>query len=49
MTALYSVNLHIMGKSNVPLLSETTLATDGRARRRGADRHDVDLTSSAGR
>jgi putative ABC transport system permease protein len=27
MTALYSVNLHIMGKSNVPLLSATTLAT----------------------
>ena len=27
MTALYSVNLHIMGKSNVPLLSETTLGT----------------------
>jgi putative ABC transport system permease protein len=27
MTALYSNNLHIMGKSNVPLLSETTLAT----------------------
>ncbi len=27
MTALYSVNLHVMGKSNVPLLSETTLAT----------------------
>lgn len=27
MTALYSVNLHIMGKSNVPLLSVTTLAT----------------------
>src|SRR5438067_2504883 len=27
MTALYSVNLHIMGKSNVPLLHETTLAT----------------------
>jgi len=25
MTALYSVNLHVMGKSNVPLLSETTL------------------------
>ena len=25
MTALYSINLHIMGKSNVPLLSETTL------------------------
>jgi putative tryptophan/tyrosine transport system permease protein len=27
MTALYSVNLHIMGKSNVPLLSERTLAS----------------------
>jgi putative tryptophan/tyrosine transport system permease protein len=27
MTALYSINLHIMGKSNVPLLSEITLAT----------------------
>lgn len=27
MTALYSVNLHVMGKSNVPLLSEITLAT----------------------
>jgi putative ABC transport system permease protein len=27
MTALYSINLHIMGKSNVPLLSERTLAT----------------------
>jgi putative ABC transport system permease protein len=27
MTALYSINLHIMGRSNVPLLSETTLAT----------------------
>jgi putative ABC transport system permease protein len=27
MTALYSVNLHIMGKSNVPLLQQTTLAT----------------------
>lgn len=26
MTALYSINLHVMGKSNVPLLSETTLA-----------------------
>ncbi len=25
MTALYSVNLHIMGKSNIPLLSETTV------------------------
>lgn len=27
MTALYSVNLHIMGKSNVPLLTERTLAS----------------------
>ncbi len=27
MTALYSVNLHIMGRSNVPLLGEKTLAT----------------------
>lgn len=27
MTALYSVNLHVMGRSNVPLLSVTTLAT----------------------
>jgi putative ABC transport system permease protein len=27
MTALYSVNLHVMGKANVPLMSERTLAT----------------------
>jgi putative ABC transport system permease protein len=27
MTALYSVNLHIMGRSNVPLLSDVSLAT----------------------
>jgi putative ABC transport system permease protein len=27
MTALYSINLHVMGKSNLPLLSERTLAT----------------------
>jgi len=27
MTALYSVNLHVMGKSNVPLLSETTVTS----------------------
>ena len=27
MTALYSANLHIMGKSNLPLLSERTLAS----------------------
>jgi putative ABC transport system permease protein len=34
MTALYSVNLHVMGKSNVPLLTEVTLAT--RAEQLGA-------------
>ncbi len=35
MTALYSVNLHLMGKSNVPLLSERTLPAwaEGLARR----------------
>jgi putative ABC transport system permease protein len=27
MTALYSVNLHVMGKSNISLLNETTLTT----------------------
>ncbi|MDD5507653.1 MAG: ABC transporter permease [Bacteroidales bacterium] len=27
MTALYSVNLHVMGKSNIPLLTQTTLFT----------------------
>jgi putative ABC transport system permease protein len=27
MTALYSVNLHIMGRSNIPLLDETTVFT----------------------
>lgn len=27
MTALYSMNLHVMGKSNVPLLNEATLAS----------------------
>lgn len=27
MTALYSVNLHVMGKSNVPLMSERTVIT----------------------
>jgi putative ABC transport system permease protein len=35
MTALYSVNLHIMGRSNIPLMGHTTLATqaDGLGRR----------------
>lgn len=27
MTALYSINLHVMGKSNIPLLSQVTLFT----------------------
>jgi len=27
MTALYSINLHVMGRSNVPLLNESTLAS----------------------
>src|SRR3954471_10634120 len=39
MTALYSINLHVMGKSNVPLLAErtlTTLAEHGGARVLGA-------------
>jgi len=27
MTALFSINLHVMGKSNVPLMSERTVAT----------------------
>jgi putative ABC transport system permease protein len=27
MTALYSINLHVMGKSNVPLLTQASLAT----------------------
>lgn len=29
MTALYSINLHIMGKSNVPLMEQTTLVSEG--------------------
>ena len=33
MTALYSINLHIMGKSNVPLSSERTLASHRRVGR----------------
>jgi len=28
MTALYSVNLHVMGRSNVPLMAQTTLSTN---------------------
>jgi putative tryptophan/tyrosine transport system permease protein len=45
MTALYSVNLHVMGRSNVPLLSERTLSTlaeQGAAWLRGSTA-DLDL------
>jgi len=31
MTALYSINLHIMGRSNTPLLSQTTFVTQAEA------------------
>src|SRR5439155_6270618 len=31
MTSLYSVNLHVMGRSNVPLLARATLATEAEA------------------
>jgi putative tryptophan/tyrosine transport system permease protein len=31
MTALYSINLHVMGRSNVPLLSTATLAKEAEA------------------
>ena len=41
MTALYSVNLHVMGKSNVPLLSESTVGTY-------AERAGVLLSGSTG-
>ena len=33
MTALYSVNLHVMGKSNLPMANQATLASE--AERRG--------------
>ena len=31
MTALYSINLHVMGKSNVPLMAATTVASQAEA------------------
>src|SRR6185369_7218212 len=43
MTALYSVNLHVMGKSNVPLLNESTLASQIEALGKGLFRADDDL------
>ncbi len=45
MTALYSVNLHVMGKSNVPLLNEVTLATKAEqlGTRLAGSAHDLNL------
>lgn len=45
MTALYSINLHVMGKSNVPLLNETTLATRAEqiAARFAGGAHDLNV------
>ena len=40
MTALYSINLHVMGRSNVPLLEVRTLATQAEHARRVAVRLD---------
>src|ERR1043166_5259318 len=43
MTGLYSVNLHIMGKSNVPLLNEATLASEIESLGQHVFRADSDL------
>ncbi|HJQ38329.1 MAG TPA: ABC transporter permease [Thermoanaerobaculia bacterium] len=40
MTALYSINLHVMGSSNVPLLSVTTLTTYAQSLGRWMTGHD---------
>jgi len=40
MTALYSINLHVMGSSNLPLLSATTLATYAQDLGRWISGHD---------
>jgi putative ABC transport system permease protein len=40
MTALYSINLHVMGSSNLPLLSATTLATYAQNLGRWISGHD---------
>jgi putative ABC transport system permease protein len=40
MTALYSINLHVMGQSNLPLLSATTLATYAQDLGRWLSGHD---------
>src|SRR5213592_993972 len=44
MTALYSVNLHVMGKSNVPLLSQTTLSSYAEALGQSLGRGAVSFT-----
>ena len=49
MTALYSINLHVMGKSNVPLLSERTLATMAEQRRNAVAGYVERPRISAGR
>jgi putative ABC transport system permease protein len=41
MTALYSVNLHVMGRSNVPLMDAHTLVSDGGAAAGLIFRHDT--------
>src|SRR6266496_1681436 len=45
MTALYSINLHVMGKSNVPLLNEVTLATEAEnlGTRLAGSAHDLNV------
>lgn len=43
MTALYSINLHVMGKSNVPLLNESTLASQIESIGKGLFHTDSDL------
>jgi len=40
MTALYSINLHVMGSSNLPLLAVTTITTYGEALGRWLTGHD---------
>ena len=44
MTALYSINLHVMGRSNVPLMQATTLATQaGKAGERILGGRTIDI------
>ena len=41
MTALYSINLHVMGRSNVPLLAAKTLSTDAQRLGQWITGHDA--------